>query len=227
MLSALVAALLAAPDAGPPARAAFQWDVPALVSTAEVGQRLEARGLPLKVHLARSSWRLPDLYRHYARRFEAAGFYVDPHQGPLEGLSLPRLTALDPDSLWSYTIIFYAEVDRTTTLVLGAADLKGRKTRAAAFAPVPPAARGVAVLDVEAGRSLSFQTDVTAPELLEFYRATLPTQGWTERKPGDFVRQGRRIRLLTRAQGAALQVVVLEEPDLAPPTREELEAVAR
>lgn len=218
MLSLALLWLAAAPDGGAPAR--FEWNVPQVDRVVEVGDTLEARGLPLKVYLAHTRLSEKEAFRHYFERFVKEGFFVDRAQKPLPGLSLLRLTAFDEVRLWSYTVIFYPEADGTTTLTLGAADLGARrgKPRAGAGAapglPVLPGATAVMGTSVELGSSLSFETRDRPEEVLSFYQATLPTLGWKEREKGTFVRSGKRVRVLTRAFGERLQVVVLEDADV-------------
>jgi hypothetical protein len=209
----------AAADAGA-ASALFQWNVPEVDRVVEVGDKLEAKGLPLKVFLAHTRLKQREVFRHYLERFAQEGFYVDPQQKPLPGLSLLRLTAFDEKRLWSYTVIFYPEADGTTTLTLGAADMSVRKgkprpsTGEAVGLPVLPGATAVMTTNVELGKSLSFETKDSRDEVLSYYQATLPTLGWKEREAGSFVQQGKRLRVLTRPSGGALQVVVLQDADV-------------
>jgi hypothetical protein len=223
MLSAVWAVALAAtPDAGV-ASAPFLWNVPQVDRVVEVGDKLEAKGLPLKVFLAHTRLKEREVFRHYYQRFVAEGFYVDPAQKPLPGLSLLRLTAFDEKRLWSYTVIFYPEADGTTTLTLGAADMSVRKgepqksTGEAVGLPVLPGATAVMTTSVELGRSVSFETKDAPEEVLSYYQATLPTLGWKERDKGTFVQQGKRVRVLTRPSGKVLQVVVLQDADVELP----------
>jgi hypothetical protein len=211
--------LAALPDAGSEVpRAPFQWDVPEMDRMVEVGDRLEARGLPLKVYLVHTRWKQAEIFKHYYQRFVKEGLFVDPKQKPLPGLDLLRLTAFDEARKWSYTIIFYPERDGSTTLTLGAADMHVRQTAQAAAngegLPVLPGATGVLTTNVELGRSLSFTTKDSADEVLSFYQSTLPTIGWKEREKGVFIQKGRRVRVLTREESGALQVVLLEDIDL-------------
>lgn len=213
-MSWLWVVLALAADAG--ASRVFEWDVPKLVANARIGSgRLEAQGLPLDMHVVRSQWKANELAVHYARRFMEAGFFIPPGQKPFPGSTLRRLTALDPVSMWSYTIVFYAEEDGTTTMVLGAADLGHRRPVAVERFPAPvfPGATRPATFELEAAHALTFSTEASEAELMSFYRQTLGGAGWKEPVPGTFVRNGRSIRVLARAEGKQLGVVVLEDAD--------------
>jgi hypothetical protein len=210
VLTALCLALLAqAPEAPVP----FSWDVPGVVDMAPVGNQLEARGIPMQVQLVRSKWKLDELRRHYYERFRKAGFHIPKDQSPLPGLNLPRLTALDPEQLLSYTLILYAEADGTTTLLLGAADVSQRRLGAApdTFAPVFPGASDVVASNVELARSVTFQVGATPEEVGHFYRETMGAAGYREVEPGVFSGPDGTVRLATRPGGKKLLVMLWVE----------------
>jgi hypothetical protein len=198
---------------------AFDWDVPDVVAWAEVGEQIQANGMPMKIFVARSKWKPTPLLMNYQRRFHEAGFYLPEVPLRLEGLKLPRVTALDTVSLWSYLVYVYPEPDGTTTLVMGAADLKGRQSGKSAGgfpAPVFPGSKATFASNVEFARTLSFLTAAKEDEVLDFYRQTLPAGGWKERERGSFVRGARLLRMLGRPEGTQLRIVLLEEADLPP-----------
>ena len=199
---------------------AFDWNVPQALQWTEVGDQLQANGMPLKIFVARSKWKTVDVLLHYQKRFADEGFYVPAVPLELKGLKMPRVTALDTQSMWSYLVYAWPEPDGTTTLVMGAADLKGRKIGkplAGGFpAPLFPGAKASFSSNVEFARTLSFSTPSSETEVMDFYRQTLPAGGWTEREPGNFVREGRLLRLVAKAEGKALRVVLVEEADLPP-----------
>lgn len=215
MISTLVVVALlgAAPDAGAPP---FSWDVPGQLQLVPVGQKLEGDGLPMVIFLAKSSWELDRLLLHYAGRFAAAGYFIPPKMGRITGLKLPRVVALDDVRMVSFLVYGWPEADGTTTLVLGAADLQHRKQGKGGSIPVFPGARSPTRFDIELATALSFTARATQDEVIDFYRAVLPSGGWKEREPGAFVKQGRVVRVLARKQGAELSVVVLEQSDDGP-----------
>ncbi len=200
----------------PPARA-FDWNVPEPLSWAEVGEQLQANGMAMKIFVARSKWKPVALLNHYQKRFYAEGFYVPDVPLRLPGLKLPRVTALDTLTLWSYLVYVFPEPDGTTTLVMGAADLKGRQVGKVAGgfpAPVFPGSQATFASNVEFARTLSFTTGAKEEEVIDFYRQTLPSGGWKERERGSFVREGRLLRLLGKPEGKRLRIVLVEEADL-------------
>jgi hypothetical protein len=211
----LVVALLgAAPDAG---AAPFSWDVPGQLELVPVGRRLERDGLPLSISLARSSWELDRLLLHFAGRFAAAGYFIPPRLGRITGLKLPRVVALDDVRLVSFLVYGWPEPDGTTTLVLGAADLGHRKRQGEGVLPVFPGATAITHFNLEQVNAVSFSARATQAEVIDYYRAVLPSGGWAEREPGRFVSAGRQLTVLARQQGpGALGVVLLEQADAVP-----------
>lgn len=211
----LVAALLAAaPDAGV---TPFSWDVPGQLDLVPVGRRLERDGLPLAISLARSSWDLDRLLLHYAGRFAAAGYFIPPRLGRITGLKLPRVVALDDVNLVSFLVYGWPEPDGTTTLVLGAADLGHRKRQGGGVLPVFPGATAVTHFNLEQVHAVSFSAKAAQAEVIDYYRAVLPSGGWVEREPGLFVKAGRQLTVLAKKQGpGSLGVVLLEQSDAVP-----------
>jgi hypothetical protein len=214
VIGVVLAALLgASPDAG---AAPFSWDVPGQLELVPVGKKLEGNGLPMAVFLARSSWELDRLLLHYAGRFAQAGYFIPPKMGRITGLKLPRVVALDDVRMVSFLVYGWPEPDGTTTLVLGAADLAHRKPAQSGALPVFPGARSPTTFDVESATALSFTAKATQDEVIDYYRAVLPSGGWKEREPGAFAKAGRVVRVLAKKQGSELSVVVLEQGDEGP-----------
>lgn len=213
MLAAAV--LSAAPDAGP---APFSWDVPGQVQLVPAGKQLEVGGLPMAVFLAKSTWELDRLLLHYAGRFAEAGYFIPPKMGRITGLKLPRVVALDDVRMVSFLVYGWPEPDGTTTLVLGAADLKNRKQAQGGVLPVFPGAKSPTAFNVELATAVSFTAKATQEEVIDFYRSVLPSGGWKEREPGAFVKDGRVVRVLAKKQklSTELSVVVLEQSDDGP-----------
>lgn len=215
MTTLALIALLASPDAGSAPRV-FAWNVPDVLTVVPVGGTLEARGLPLKIYAARSKQDLDTLILHYAQRFVDAGFYLPMKDlGPIPGLKLPRVVALDVEAKISYLVYGWPEPDGTTTLILGAADLGARAQRGSGTVPAFPGATGVTHFKLEYAEAVTFTAKATEAEVIDFYRAVLPSGGWKEREPGVFVKGGRAIRVLAKPEKAkgVLSVVVLEQAD--------------
>ena len=82
--------------------------------------------------------------------------------------------------------------------------------------PAFPGSRATFASNVEFACTLSFTTEAKEDEVVDFYRQTLPSGGWTERERRSFVRQGRLLRMLGKPAGKALRIALVEEADLPP-----------
>ena len=214
MTALLALALLGAgPDGG---ATAFRWAVPDTVAMTRVGSEgLELAGLPMEIYAVRTRLSGEDLLRYFTRRFEEEGFFIPPRNLEIRGLKLPRVTALDPEAMVSYLVYCWPEPDGTTSAIVGAANLKGRKPRAGnGTLPVFPGASAVTSFNMEYAQGLSYRATATTAEVIDFYRATLPSGGWKEREPGAFVKDSRVLRVLAKQDKDGLGIVVLDEPDL-------------
>lgn len=183
-------------DAGHPAPR-FYWNIPDIISSVEVPGVQYVDGTPVRFHTVTSKRRAADLVPLIVRSFHDAGLYVPPpeHQLQLDGRRL-QVTALDPDSLTSYTAILKENPDKTTLVILGESKLS-RPTRAAAedFAPLFPGATEVLRTQLEGARTITFATTATEKEVKDFYQEALTKSGYRETSHGNFRRGKNQITL--------------------------------
>ncbi len=191
----------------------FHFEVPQRLAWTDVGQKIGVGGMPIRIWAARSKLKLQDLLQGYVDQFEREGYYL-PKNVKLEGLDLPKVVALDVKGGWSYLVWGFPEGDGTTTLIMGAGDVKARpKVAPKGELPVFPGAKSPVVSNVEAANMLAFTTTATEAEVIDYYRQVLPAGGFTEREPGTFVKDARKVRVLAKPQKQGLSVVVLEQAD--------------
>lgn len=215
-LVALLLALAAAPDAG---SGPFDWKVPSAIAVVPVGEGFQRDSMPMTIYLARTKMDLDEALVHYAQRFADAGFFIPARMRPVHGLKLPRVIALDTENMVSFLVYGWPEPDGTCTLVLGSADLKGRKSsKGSGELPAFPGATSVTSFNLESATALSFVARAQEAEVIDYYRSVLPTLGWKEREAGVFVKGPRAVRVLAKKDKAAglLGVVLLEQPDQLP-----------
>jgi len=215
VIAVACALVLGAADAGVP----FDWDVPAIIRVVPVGERLERDGLPMRAFAVNSKWPIDQLLEHYRKRFIEAGFFLTPLQGGrLSKLKLPKVAAYDERRQLSYVVYGWSEGDGTSTVIVGSADLANRKPPAADGRGLPlfPGAKAPLRFELEGAHAVSFTVEGKSDEVIDYYRSVLPSGGWVEREPGTFVKDGRVVRVLARAKGTRLDVVLLDQPDLTP-----------
>lgn len=195
----------------------FVWDLPEVIGVIEMPGEQIAMGTPVKLRAVHSRSKLSEAYAYMMRVFERGGLYVAPPGTLNIPLSDPVLTGLDGTRLMAYTVIFKANPDGTTTLILGESNLGRRKKTQRFFAPVPPDAQAPLQTQVEGMRTLVFTTAEPPAQVLAFYRHTLGQAGFEELEPRLF-RKGQTLwKVRTLREGGRTQVTVIDSAHLPTP----------
>jgi hypothetical protein len=160
----------------------FRWEVPGLLAWVDSDGPMRANGVPVLLQLARSSRSVEDLGRHFANAFTRAGLFIPP---PKERVALtrePQLTALDPMRMLSYTVILQANPDKTTTVVLGTANVGAwnppAQSQTLGWAPLMPGAAHLLRTEAEGHATASYQVTGTPETVRAFYREALAKGGY-------------------------------------------------
>jgi hypothetical protein len=221
MLSALLVLelLLATPPAGtqaPPPRDPLQWEVPGQVSAIEVPGRMDVAGIPVRFRVVSSKEKADYLFKHLAKTFYEAGFYLPPP--PRKALGPLRLTALEPRTLTSYTVIFQLQPGGLTEVIVGEARLKDRQAAAPPMVPVYPGGKHVLQSNVEGARTLGYQVEAKEEEVKAWYQKELTRLGYKEEEPLLFRRKEKEVRLSVTPQAGGVHVFLfLREAGEPPP----------
>ncbi len=201
------AAKAPAPSPRPP----FRWDVPGLIAWVDSPGVQISDGVPLTLQVARSKLSVEVLLQHFADSFQKAGLFIPPGREQLRAFQEPQLTALDPERLVAYTVIFQANPDDTVTLILGTSDLRHYKPAGAAalgWAPLPPGAEQLMHTQMEGAQSAAFTVSSSKEQVLAFYRDAMKRAGFEEEEPGVFRRGGEVISLYLQLQEGQLAVSI-------------------
>ena len=166
-------------EALPPA---FQWVVPGLLSWVDSDGPMVSNGVPVLLQLARSSRPVPELERHFISSFEKAGLFIPREEEQVRVTREPQLTALDPMRMLSYTVILQANPDRTTTVILGTANVGALEninaSQTLGWAPVMPGAEKLLRTEAEGYASAAYQVDSTVEKVRAFYQEALLRAGF-------------------------------------------------
>lgn len=223
MLSALLVLelLLTAPPAGAKAQPPpdpLKWEVPGQVSVIEVPAQMDVAGIPVRFRVVTSKEKVDSLYQHFAKAFDEAGFYLPPP--PRKMVGPLRLTALDPLTLTSYTVIFQSQPGGKTEVVVGEARLKDRQPAAAPMAPVYPGGKDVLQSNFEGARTLGYQAQAKVEEVKAWYQKELTRIGYKEEEPLVFRRKNQEVRLSVTPQASGAHVFLfLREGGEPPPLK--------
>jgi len=185
-------------------QAKFTWEVPGVIETVTVPGTPRALGVPVRLQAARSKLPGDELLAFFAKRFAAAGLYIPPPSRQVQVTREAALTALDPATLVSYTVILQPNRDGTTTVIMGEANLALRaqaQAQGAEIAPVFPGATGLLRSEQEGLRTLAYSAAGTPEEVLAFYRELLVKDGYRESEPGAFLKGEDQLRVSARAEG--------------------------
>lgn len=205
----LAVALAAAPDAGAARRAPlpFVWELPPrTLNEIPIDGVTWVDGIPVRLRQLNVAGTPEQIGRHFLASFQKQDLYVAPRQ------AIDRLlTAVDPESLITYSVVLQPNVPGRTTVVLGEARLLDRKKPADDGLPVLPQAKGAIPVQTEGARVLSYSATATLTDAEAFYARELTARGWRMgQEPGVWRRgpSNDRLELEISAQGPKVQVVV-------------------
>ncbi|MBZ4419658.1 hypothetical protein [Myxococcus sp. RHSTA-1-4] len=203
-------------------RQPFVWDVPKVVDIVDVPGVMLADGVPVRLKAVRSKEKPEPLLQHIVDRWEAWGLFIPPVEHQPQTLREAQITALDPERLITYTVIFQPNPDGTTTLYLGEANMSQPPQAVSSVAPVFAGAEGVMTSELEVVRSVNYTVRAKEAEVEAFYRAELGKAGFKEVEPRRFRSGHEEMELVIRSvQPGQLSVAVLRRtvaPEAGKPT---------
>jgi hypothetical protein len=193
------------------APAHFVWPKPGLVEEIDIPDVIQTDGVPVRLHLIRSTLPVQQLLQTYATAFDQAGFYLAREQKRI--VAEPHLTALDLRTKISYSAIISPNPDGTSSCLLGEAALGKKRPPQQDFAALMPAAGSVMRVDQETGRVLTFTVRASIEEANAFYRETLVPAGFAPSpiaaEANVYVKGAERIEVLAKGAGNGATAVVL------------------
>jgi hypothetical protein len=223
-LLALAAALsLGAAPGGPApkpatAPAGFAWPTPDLIESADVQGPMTAEGIPLRLRAVRLKHSIDELAPLYVAAYRRAGFYIPPRAHQVDLFRDPALTALDTRHFISYTAIFQENPDKTTTVVLGEANLGlARPPNAPPGLPLFAGAAHLSRATFEGSGVVSYEAPATPKVVRAFYQDKLGKLGFAAGagpEDGDVFRKGDvelSLNLAAQAHGKTAVVLILKQ----------------
>jgi len=185
--------------------------LPQVVSSVPMSSPVDASGIAVEARAVRTRLAPDDAFRWLLKRFTHVGLYVPPEASQPQLHGAPQLTGYDPAARRSYTAIFLKNADRTTTLLLGTADLSKPPRPNTAELPVMPGARGVVTTRSEGGQVVSYAVGEGREKVEAFHAGALRAAGWAkDEASGTWSKAGRSLTVVLRADRAAT-LVLLEE----------------
>lgn len=163
------------PDGG--AMGQFHWDVPDIIEDVPVQGPLMSAGIPIKAHAVRTRWKGQELVLHIIRKFGEAGLWIAPPNRMIQLEGLPQLTAYNPLERISYTVMFQANPDGTTTLILSEAFLGQREPPGSFDLSHPPGAARLVTHQSEGMSTATYTTHLKPEQLVAHYAPQLEKRG--------------------------------------------------
>jgi hypothetical protein len=206
------------------ANSSFRWDVPEEIRHVDVPATHHVDGVPVRFNMAYSKWDPQTLANYYYAQFRKAKLFIAPEKEQADfSPKLFQLTAVDPKTLVSYTVILKPQVDHSTEIIMGQAYWKDREkkaNRSNGFAPLVPGSTGMVSSRTEGYETMTFQVAATAADVQKFYRETLPQEGYRETEPWTF-RHGDEaihIHVFEQDKGGKVSVLMTQrnEPGTTP-----------
>jgi hypothetical protein len=188
----------------------FNWDVPRVLDIIDVPGVMLANGIPVRLKAVRSAEKPEPLLQHIVDRWIEWGLFIPPPEEQKQTLQEVQLTAVDPERFITYTVILQPNVDGTTTLYLGEANLSQPPKPTTSIAPVYPGAEGLMTSDLEVVRSVNYSVRAKEAEVAAFYRTELGKAGFKEVQPGRFRAGSEEVELILKPfQPGTLSVAVM------------------
>jgi hypothetical protein len=167
----------------------FSWPaVPKASQAVAVPGILVAQGVPLTLQAFKCNEKMDPLVRFFYDSFSKAGLYIAPPKAQPQISSDFQLTALDPDAMMSYTVVFQENRDGTTTVILADTNLGAKQpSMGPDFAPLFPGAKGIVRTNVEGAKTLAYAVAAKEEEIRAFYKETLEKAGFRKGENGEYL----------------------------------------
>ncbi len=179
--------------------AAPHWEVPKTVSEIPVPAEMQTHGVPNRIHVVLSSMGASELYEHFSRAFVKAGLHVPPAEQQLRLEGQYMLTAFDPQTETSYSVVLQPYPSGNTLVIQGEAHFAGREIAPESdlFAPLFPGAKRVVRASFEGAETVSYSVRARPDEVLAFYTEVLVSEGFSAEtdENGVFTRGNQAIQL--------------------------------
>jgi hypothetical protein len=184
----------------------FTWVVPDETARVDVPGTIFANGLPVRLEARRSKRPVPELFAHFQKQFALHGFYIAPSRDLTRVSSEPMISAYDSLRSVSYTVIFQANPDGSTTCILGESHLRERLPPSVDGVPLFPGAKDVIRTTMEGATVVSYGATAPAADVQRFYRDVLGGAGWRDSGNGAFAKDSLGVRVRISGADGALAV---------------------
>lgn len=186
--------------------------LPGVVAEVPMHGGQETMGIPVQARAVRTTLKPLEAFAWVHQRFKDAQLYIPPESTTPQLHGAPQITGYDHPSRRSYTAIFLANPDHTTTVIAGTADLRAKPKASTGDLPVAPGASSLVTTSSESGRAVTYQVPLAREQVDAFYVKALEAEGWKRETPsGTWLRAGKALTVRVQAKTGAPSTVVLHE----------------
>ena len=154
-------------------------NLPEVIEGVPISGELQSMGVPVMAKAVRTRLTPEQAQKWIAASFRREELYIPKPEAQFQLQGAPQLTGYDPVARRTYTAIFKANADGSTTVVLGTADVsKSMVPRPVLAVPVFPGATHAVESQQEGGLALSYVVAASQAELDSFYTELLGPAGW-------------------------------------------------
>jgi hypothetical protein len=188
------------------------FSVPGQVEeVAEVPKETWVDGVPTRFRAAMSRWKPNELFRHYYRVFEDAGFYIPPEKEQLAVSKSLQLTGVDTGASQTHTIILTPMPNGLTSVLMGEADFaRYQKPKPQDDGTLLPlGATHVLRSKGEGFWTLMYEVPMSPENIRAHHEKDLIARGYRKAEGGDYVKDSEFIRVSVETGKNGVQRVLL------------------
>ena len=174
-------------------------NLPEVVEVVPIAGQLESVGVPVVARVVRTRLKPEAAQQWVAQSFRREGLYIPRPEKQFQLQGAPQLTGYDPKARRTYTAIFKANPDGSTTVVVGTADVsQALVARPKLALPVFPGSTHAVESSSEVGATISYRAHASQAELDSFYSEVLGTAGWVRDEEARGWVKGGQLLTVTR-----------------------------
>ncbi|MBL8953448.1 MAG: hypothetical protein JNK82_21920 [Myxococcaceae bacterium] len=182
----------------------FTWELPPkTMHEVPIDGTTYVQGVPVRLRYVMVKDTPREIGRHFLESFKKQGLFISPGQN-VERM----LTGVDPQSIYTYTVVLQANGPDHTTVILGEAMPLEKKKETTTGLPLPPSAKNVLPVAFEGYTVVAFTVFDAVDDLKKFYATELPRRGYRPKSETVWVKRGEELDVKLSAVKGGSQVVI-------------------
>lgn len=203
--------LLAALVAAPVVRAEpMHCAVPKTIEEVSTPDVIVSNGVPTRIRAVKSAATFDELAAFFVMEFRRANLFIPPRVHQKQVSREISLSALDVQHLIGYTVFFQPNADKTTTVIVGQADLAHSQANdPSQKIPLTSRATHVVRSVSEAAVVVAFETPESESDVRSFYDKVFRERGFQRSDANVYERNGDRLQMVIETREPTKRAVTL------------------